>query len=99
HGGYQPPTEVLDEQPAAALLGPPDPRRLSGAALSGSSRRAVLEDVPLDAVAPSFETWAAQAEIAAIFEAALRRYDRDPTHRADAERMVHAALTTPLALP
>jgi exodeoxyribonuclease V beta subunit len=101
HGGYQPPTEVLDERPPAAPPAPPDPRRLPGGALSGIFLHAVLETVPLEsfAAAPEVEAWAARPEIAALFETQLRRHDRDPAHRDDAERMVHAALTTPLALP
>ena len=35
HGGYQPPTEVLDEEPAAAPDPAPDARRLPGGAMSG----------------------------------------------------------------
>jgi exodeoxyribonuclease V beta subunit len=101
HGGYQPPTEVLDEQPAAAPAPAPDPGRLPGGALSGIFLHAALEEVPLEsfAGAPSATAWAERPEIAALFDAAMRRFDRDPAHRADAERMVHAALTTPLALP
>jgi exodeoxyribonuclease V beta subunit len=101
HGGYQPPTEVLDEQPAAAPAPPADPRRLPGGALSGIFLHAALEEVPLESLAggPAADEWAARPEIAALFDAAMRRHDRDPAHRADAERMVHAALTTPLALP
>jgi exodeoxyribonuclease V beta subunit len=100
HGGYQPPTEVLDEQPAAAPAPPADPRRLPGGALSGIFLHAMLEEVPLESLAgaSSAEAWAARPEIAALFDAAMRRHDRDPAHRPDAERMVHAALTTPLAL-
>jgi exodeoxyribonuclease V beta subunit len=101
HGGYQPPTEVLDEQPASAPAPAPDPGRLPGGALSGIFLHAALEEAPLEsfAGAPSLEEWAARPEIVALFDAAMRRHDRDPTHRADAERLVHAALTTPLALP
>jgi exodeoxyribonuclease V beta subunit len=100
HGGYQPPTEVLDEQPAAAPP-PPDPGRLPGGALSGIFLHAVLEATPLESLAsgPAAADWAARTEIAALFDEQMRRHDRDPAHRADAERMVHAALTTPLALP
>jgi exodeoxyribonuclease V beta subunit len=101
HGGYQPPTEVLDEQPAAAPAAPPDPHRLPGGALSGIFLHAVLEKVPLASLAdgPTLEAWAARPEIRAVFDVNLRRHDRDPAHRADAERLVHAALTTPLDLP
>jgi exodeoxyribonuclease V beta subunit len=99
HGGYQPPTEVLDEQPIAAPLAP-DPGRLPGGALSGIFLHALLETVPLGSFAgTAAEAWAARPEIAALVEASLRKHDRDPAHRADAERMVHAAMTTPLALP
>jgi exodeoxyribonuclease V beta subunit len=105
HGGYQPPTEVLDEQPAPAPAAPADPRRLPGGALSGIFLHAVLEEAPLATLAgaqaqvPSRDEWAALPEIAALFDEQMRRHDRDPAHRADAEHMVHAALTTPLALP
>jgi exodeoxyribonuclease V beta subunit len=92
---------VLDEQPAAAPEAPPDPRRLPGGALSGIFLHALLEAVPLPSLAgaPDVAAWAARPEVSALFEAQLRRHDRDPAHRADAERMVHAAFTTPLALP
>jgi exodeoxyribonuclease V beta subunit len=96
HGGYQPPTEVLDEQPAA-VEAPPDPGRLPGGALSGIFLHAVLEEIPRETFADA--EWAARDDVRAIFDAAMRRHDRDPAHRADAERMVHAAFTTPLALP
>jgi exodeoxyribonuclease V beta subunit len=101
HGGYQPPTEVLDEQPAAAATTAPDPGRLPGGALSGIFLHAVLETVPVESLAEGVaaDAWAKRPEIAALFEASLRRHDRDPAYRADAEAMVHAALTTPLALP
>jgi exodeoxyribonuclease V beta subunit len=101
HGGYQPPTEVLDEQPAPMPEAPPAPGRLPGGALSGIFLHAALEEVPLASLAggPPAAEWAALPEIHALFDAAFRRTDRDPAHRADAERIVHAALTTPLALP
>jgi exodeoxyribonuclease V beta subunit len=99
HGGYQPPTEVLDEQPVAAPPAP-DPGRLPGGALSGIFLHALLETVPLESFAgATVEEWAARPEIATLVEASRRKHDRDPAHRADAERMVHAALTTPLVLP
>jgi exodeoxyribonuclease V beta subunit len=117
-GGYQPPTEVLDEVPgggdaaaaaavpaddaAGASAGAPAAARLPGGALSGIFLHAVLEAVPLETLAgpapPPVERWAALPEIDALFTAAMRRHDRDPRHRADAERLVHAALTTPVAL-
>jgi exodeoxyribonuclease V beta subunit len=101
HGGYQPPTEVLDEEPVVAPAPPPDPERLPGGALSGIFLHAVLEETPLESFAsgPSLADWTARPEIVAVFDAATRRFDRDPAHRADAERMVHAALSTTLALP
>ena len=100
HGGYQPPTEVLDEQPATPEA-PPDPGRLPGGALSGIFLHAALEEIPLDSfsAAPSAAAWAARDDVRAVVDVTMRRHDRDPAHRADAERMVHAAFTTPLALP
>ncbi len=97
HGGYQPPTEVLDEQPTVAEA-PPDPGRLPGGALSGIFLHAVLEEIPLPTFAADAE-WSAREDVRAVVDAAMRRHDRDPAHRADVERMVHAAYTTPLALP
>jgi exodeoxyribonuclease V beta subunit len=99
HGGYQPPTEVLDELPASTVLAP-DPARLPGGALSGIFLHAILEDVPPESLADgdAADAWASRPEIRALFDAAMRKHDRDPAHREDAERMVHAALATPLAL-
>jgi exodeoxyribonuclease V beta subunit len=97
HGGYQPPTEVLDEQPAVAEA-PPDPGRLPGGALSGIFLHAVLEEIPLLTFAVD-AGWSARDDVRAVVDAVMRRHDRDPAHRADVERMVHAAYTTPLALP
>ncbi|MDB4981680.1 MAG: Exodeoxyribonuclease beta chain [Myxococcales bacterium] len=100
HGGYQPPTEVLDELPTATPAAAADPRRLPGGALSGIFLHALLEDVATESFldgAP-VEAWAAQPRIRELFDAAMRKHDRAPAHREDAERMVHAALTTPLAL-
>lgn len=110
-GGYHPPTEVLDEADAAteaeALAGAEtaDEARapgLPGGTASGIFLHALLEAVPLDTLAgaapPPVEEWAARPEIEALVSTAMRRHDRDPRHRADAERLVHAALTTPLPL-
>ncbi len=101
HGGYQPPTEVLDEHPTTTPAPPPDPGRLPGGALSGIFLHALLEELPRESFegAPSVAAWAARPDVRAVVDAAMRRHDRDPAHRADAERMVHAAFTTPLALP
>jgi exodeoxyribonuclease V beta subunit len=100
HGGYQPPTEVLDEVTAAAAVEAPapNPERLPGGALSGIFLHAVLEGIPLESLAgaPALESWAARPEIQTLFSAALRRHDRDPRHLPDAQRLVHGALTTPL---
>jgi exodeoxyribonuclease V beta subunit len=101
HGGYQPPTEVLDESPAGrSPAAPPDPGRLAGGTLSGNFLHAVLESVPKASFTGGTDAagWAAAAEIHAIFDTEMRKHDRDPAHRSDAERMVHAAMTTPLAL-
>jgi exodeoxyribonuclease V beta subunit len=98
HGGYQPPTEVLDESPTPAAA--PDPGRLAGGNMSGIFLHAALEAVSKESfAAPDVETWAASAEVRALFDTEMRKHDRDPAHRTDAERMVYAAMTTPLALP
>jgi exodeoxyribonuclease V beta subunit len=111
-GGHHPPTEVLDEVGAGGLdaLAPDEgagaeaaPARgdsLPGGTLSGIFLHAVLEAVPLGTLGgtPPVERWAALPEIEALFSTAMRRHDRDPRHRGDAERLVHAALTTPLPL-
>ncbi len=93
----EPPTEVLDETADVAPVLAPG--QLPGGALSGIFLHALLETAPIESFGDAPAAWASRPEIAALVEAALRRHDRDPAHRADAERMVHAAFTTPLSLP
>jgi exodeoxyribonuclease V beta subunit len=98
-----PATEILDEVDTAsgdaAAAGAPA-AGLPGGAPWGIFLHALLEAVPLGSLAgaPALGAWAARPEIAALFEGAMRRADRDARHRAEVERVVHAALTTPLPL-
>jgi exodeoxyribonuclease V beta subunit len=101
HGGYRPPTEVLDE-PAPALpavateRGAPDD--LPGGARAGIFIHDLLENVPLATVLESedAETWATRPEMRALLESLLRKHGRDPRQLTAAARIAYAALTAPL---
>jgi exodeoxyribonuclease V beta subunit len=113
--GFEPPTEILDEVPppfvpegdgdtrgaGGAGADPAAAQGLPGGAQWGIFLHAVLEAVALEGLAdgPPLAAWAARPEVQALFETAMRRHDRDARHRAEAERLVHAALTTPVTVP
>jgi exodeoxyribonuclease V beta subunit len=108
--GFEPPTEISDEVPSPLAVAPEGAGDagaagaeaaapgLPGGAPWGIFLHAVLEAVPLEGLAggPPLAAWAARADVQALFETAMRRHDRDAQHRAEAERLVHAALTTPI---
>jgi exodeoxyribonuclease V beta subunit len=96
-GGYRPPTQILDEASEAPR---PEPDELPGGARAGIFLHDVLEVVPLETLreSPRLETWIARSDIRALFEAAMRRHGRDPRHLEPAARLVHTALTSPLAV-
>lgn len=107
HGGFISAEARLDEHPAAneppAPAGPDGalpPGELPRGRLSGRFLHEILEHVPLASLhdGPSFETWRALPEIAALFERMRRRHDRNPAHLPHAERLVHTALGAPMRL-
>jgi len=71
---------------------------LPGGAASGLFLHGVLEKVRLGPL-PPLEEWRRQPEVRHLIEAELRRWDREPRHLDVGAALVHAALTTPLALP
>jgi len=102
-GGYQPPT--LDETPPPALEKEtldaetaPRPLDLPGGAATGLFLHAVLEHAALG-VLPPLASWASQPEVERLLETQRRRWDREPRHVDAAARLVHTALTAPIALP
>jgi len=98
-GGYQAPT--LDETPPPTLPNEVSgalPLELPGGAATGLFLHAVLEHAPLGALAP-LPLWQRLPEIERLFETQRRRWDRETRHLDAAARLVHAALTTPIALP
>ncbi|HXI57912.1 MAG TPA: UvrD-helicase domain-containing protein, partial [Polyangia bacterium] len=115
HGGYQAPEDPLDDglvgeagaadlegdATAAATVAPGADQPLPGGALTGIFLHAVLEALPLDSLAgrPPLADWAALPAVSQVFARAASRFDRKPEHLAEAQRLVHAALTTPIALP
>jgi exodeoxyribonuclease V beta subunit len=73
---------------------------LPGGALSGIFLHAVLEAIPQGSLAgrPSLPEWIALPAVREVFARAMHRFDRQPEHLADAQRLVYTALTTPIAL-
>ncbi|HEY7957056.1 MAG TPA: UvrD-helicase domain-containing protein [Polyangia bacterium] len=87
-----------DERPAPFRLVPADDE-LPGGPETGIFLHELLEKVELTSFAGGdFEVWRARPEVRALVDAAMRRHDRDPRHRAYAERLVHTAYTAPLRL-
>ncbi|HVR63420.1 MAG TPA: UvrD-helicase domain-containing protein [Polyangia bacterium] len=77
------------------------PAVLPGGARSGIFLHAVLETVPLEALKterPGVDAWLARPDVQAVFAREMSRFDRRDEHLGDAARLVHAALTTPVAL-
>jgi exodeoxyribonuclease V beta subunit len=102
HGGYRPPTEILDEAPVAAApaaRGEVDPRgELGGGARSGVFLHDLLEKIPLPTLieTPDAAAWADRPDVRALVESLLRKHGREPGQLAPAARLAHAALTAPL---
>jgi exodeoxyribonuclease V beta subunit len=102
HGGYRPPTEILDEVPGPAEAngeGAED-GELRGGAGTGIFLHALLEALPLETVreTPVLDAWRARVDVRAVTEPVLRRYGRDPTELMPALHLAHAALTAPLPI-
>jgi len=95
HGGYRPPTEILDEVVAPAEV---DDGELPGGAGTGIFLHALLEELPLASAreTPALDAWAARDDVRAVIEPLLRRHGRDPEELRPALRLAHAALTAPL---
>jgi exodeoxyribonuclease V beta subunit len=98
HGGYRPPTEILDEVPGPTDAGDHDDGALRGGAGTGIFLHALLEVLPLETLreTPALDLWRARDDVRAVTEPVLRRYGRDPSDLKPALDLAHAALTTPL---
>jgi exodeoxyribonuclease V beta subunit len=102
HGGYRPPTEVLDEAAAPADGHHDDDGHgegeLRGGTGTGIFLHALLEKLPLPSLreTPAFDDWTARADVGDVIDSLLRRHGRDATERRPALRLAHAALTAPL---
>ena len=101
HGGYRPPTEVLDEAAAAETTesAPAETAdALPGGARAGIFLHDLLEQVPLGTVleASTAAEWAERPEVRTLLEAMLRKHGRDARQLPAAARLAHAALTAPL---
>ena len=85
----------------AAAVELPD-HELPRGRLTGRFLHEVLEELPLTTLAseptPPVADWAASPEVEALFERKRRRHDGSPAHLAHAHQLVHAALTSPVAL-
>ena len=99
HGGYRPPSEILDEVP-----GPTDAHdddgELRGGAATGIFLHALLEVLPLETLreTPALDPWRARDDVRALTEPLLRRYGRNPADLMPALDLAHAALTAPLPI-
>jgi exodeoxyribonuclease V beta subunit len=96
HGGYRPPTEMLDE---AAPHPEPDGRdELPGGARAGIFLHDLLEQLPPESVdgAADAEGWGDAPEVRAIFDRLMRKHGRDRWQLEPAIRLAYAALTAPL---
>jgi exodeoxyribonuclease V beta subunit len=108
-GGYHPP-EAADDQPEAlepeidaAGTAPKSLRaelELAGGPASGRFLHEVLEELPFDTVksSPNFEFWCARRDVRELFDKTMKRHDRDPRSLLFSQRLVFAALTSPLPL-
>jgi exodeoxyribonuclease V beta subunit len=97
HGGYRPPTEMLDEV-AAPADAHADDGELPGGQATGIFLHAVLEKLPLPALieTPAFDAWSARPEIQSLVNGLLRQYNRGAGELRAALRLAHAALTAQL---
>ncbi len=92
-------TILLGEAPA-----PPPPElglfELPPGPETGVFLHQILERAPLASVTggPSLDTWRARSDVRELVDAALLEHRVAPEHRADAERLVHGALTATLPL-
>jgi exodeoxyribonuclease V beta subunit len=99
HGGYRPPTEMLDEVAAPADAHHDDgDGDLPGGAATGIFLHAVLEKLPLPALieTPAFDAWSARPEVESLVSGLLRQYNRGAGELRPALRLAHAALTASL---
>lgn len=99
HAAWGEATERRAEK-AAEELDASRPVALRSARASGVFLHEVLERVPLASFAGvDFAAWRARPEVAAVVEDAMAVHRVAPEQRESAERLVWAALTTPVALP
>lgn len=91
-GGYRPP---IEQPPADA-----DESLLPGGSAVGVFLHDVLEQVNFETLRPPppLEAWRARDDVARIFREAMRRNGIESRFRAEAEQLVYAALTSPIAL-
>jgi exodeoxyribonuclease V beta subunit len=96
HGGYRPPTEMLDE--VAAPGAHADGDDLPGGTSTGIFLHALLEKLPLPSLleTPDLDGWAGRPDVLAVVDPLLREHGRDALERRPALRLAHAALTAPL---
>jgi exodeoxyribonuclease V beta subunit len=99
HGGYRPPTEMLDEVAAPADAHADDgDGALPGGQATGIFLHAVLEKLPLPPLieTPDFDAWSARPEVQSLVSGLLRQYNRGAGELRPALHLAHAALTASL---
>jgi exodeoxyribonuclease V beta subunit len=91
--------EFTAERTQAAVVELPDDE-LPGGPDVGIFLHELLEEIELDSFrrARSLEAWRTRDEVRTLFDSAMRSHDRDPRHRAHAERLVYTAWTAPVRL-
>ncbi|RMH39595.1 MAG: hypothetical protein D6689_16065, partial [Deltaproteobacteria bacterium] len=95
-GGFAVAVDGADDEVAGA--GADGDGDLPGGRAVGSFLHAAIEQIDLDRVGVSYAQWARDPSVHEVFTAAALRYGIDRAHIARAKRIVHTALTAPVAL-
>jgi exodeoxyribonuclease V beta subunit len=98
-GGYRAPIEDRADVDGAESIGSPR-SSLPGGRATGSCLHEILESISMETFeeSPSLESWRGREDVKRAISRAMRRNGVDRRFRPEAERLVHAALTSPVEL-